>query len=189
MANTQQRVHWRDLIDRALGMADNVNTATYLQLATYDADRGAQVRTLVFRGFSDNSDRLFMATDLHSQKVEQIRADNRVQIAWYLAEAREQFRFSGKLACLDSSAVEQGQRHALWNAMSPRARASFFCDALGQALEGAKELALNTTPPSNFALLALMISDVELLSIAQNPHLRRRFWLGDTGWQQERMPL
>ncbi len=189
MTNTENNIEWRGLIDRAVSLADNVNTAAYLQLATFDDDRGAQVRTLVFRGFSDNSDRLFMATDLRSDKVKQVITDNRVQVAWYFSEAREQYRLSGTMACLGSSAVDQEPRRALWNAMSLSVRASFFCDAMGQEPKDAKELAASATPPDYFALLSMTISEVELLSLAQSPHMRRRFWLGDNGWENERIAL
>jgi hypothetical protein len=66
--------------------------ARYLQLATVRADGRPANRTLVFRGFLADSDRLKFVADSRSQKPEQLNINLGQKLVGIFPKTREQFR-------------------------------------------------------------------------------------------------
>ena len=188
MTQSLDKPDWQQRLELALEKASNRNRAGYVQLATYDRERGAQVRTLVFRGFSKEGYGLLMCSDARSAKMNELANDPRAQIAWYFADAREQFRLSGVLSADNHSVRDGCERVEVWRRMSPRARAAFFRDPFGVPDEMANEFAARPVPPESFVLLLLTVTEVEHLNIASEPHQRTRFNV-DTRWSSTRVPL
>jgi len=182
IGSKRAKPQWRCLIEAALSKADNPNTASFLQLATNDQERGAQVRTLVWRGFTEANHHLLMATDLTTDKVAQLTVDPRAQILWYFTQAREQFRLSGNVVCLDLNAPSQEQRNAVWARLSSRAKHSFLLTKMGEEGKGANTLSHTETPPINFAVLELQVSEVDYLNIRSEPHCRTQYQLIKGVW-------
>ncbi|MEO8891182.1 MAG: pyridoxamine 5'-phosphate oxidase family protein, partial [Coleofasciculaceae cyanobacterium] len=88
---------WRSLLARAIHHNRSLPYSRYFQLATIRADHRPANRTVVFRGFLDETDQLKMITDFRSAKVEQIQQQVWGEACWYFPKTREQFRLSGKL--------------------------------------------------------------------------------------------
>jgi pyridoxamine 5'-phosphate oxidase len=63
---------WRSLLSRALHKNRSLPYARYFQLATVRADSRPANRTVVFRGFLEDTDQLKIITDSRSQKADQI---------------------------------------------------------------------------------------------------------------------
>ena len=63
---------WRSLLSRALHQNRSLPYARYFQLATVRANGHPANRTVVFRGFLDDTNQLKIITDSRSQKIEQI---------------------------------------------------------------------------------------------------------------------
>jgi len=182
---------WRQYIESALAAASNPHTAKYMQLASVDAQLGAQVRTVVYRGFAPFNQQpepcLWVATDSGSDKIAQFQANSKAQIAWYFVDTREQFRLSGEV---ELTGVEQSNQHgrlALWQSMSNSAREAFFTIVGKETdpIDRNPEPLTLSQPPDNFVLLSLQVQEVDHLQIAQLPHQRTRFWYEHDHWHSQ----
>ena len=153
----------------------------YAQLATVRSDGRPANRTVVVRGFLGESNHLSIVTDSRSKKYGEIAANPNVELCWYFAESREQFRLAG-LALGD--AVDSGARRSAWNGLSEGGRRSFFwpeCGAPRAADPEFRAPAELSTPPANFVSLALKISAVDYLDLRPDPHARVSFALNSDG--------
>jgi hypothetical protein len=88
---------WRSHLAAALHRNRSLRFARYLQLATVRVDGRPANRTVVFRGFLEETNCLKFVTDIRSQKVEEINLYPWGEICWYFPKTREQFRIAGKL--------------------------------------------------------------------------------------------
>lgn len=184
---------WRRSIETSIAGASQPNTVKFVQLASVDARLGAQVRTVVFRGFDPSStyqyQRLWVASDANSAKISQFSEDDRTQLVWYFPDTREQFRLSGQVTVVDAESPEQRARHTLWAWLSPSARESFFTTAMGLALDNAAHMAAQEAPPANFVTLSLLVNGAEHLHIASQPHRRTRYFWQENTWLDEAIAL
>ncbi len=165
--------------------------ARYLQLATISAEQEPQVRTVVFRGFVDSCDlaqKLLIATDVRSQKINEIEFNARAQVCWYFSEQRLQFRLLGH-AMSRVSRSNEPERKKVWNEMSSAARIAFFANAMGEISEKEVQTLELSDPPPNFAVIVLNIDQAEVLDISVSPHRRTRHIFAQGEWTERRMPL
>lgn len=66
----------------------------YLTLATV-CNGSPRARTVVFRGFHEDS--ILIYTDTRSAKKTEIELEPRVEICWWMAETKEQYRIKGSV--------------------------------------------------------------------------------------------
>lgn len=119
---------WRSPLKRALHRNRSRPDARYFQLATVRPDGRPANRTVVFRGFLEDSDRLKIVTDIRSQKAEQISLNPQAEVCWYFPITREQFRLQGTLLLVrshDSDPALQQARYLAWQELSDSARIQF----------------------------------------------------------------
>jgi PPOX class probable FMN-dependent enzyme len=93
---------WRSLITRALHQNRSLVYSRYLQLATVRENGFPANRTVVFRGFLDDTNQLKFITDIRSEKAEQILKQSAAEVCWYFPNTREQFRISGELILISA---------------------------------------------------------------------------------------
>jgi pyridoxamine 5'-phosphate oxidase len=130
---------WRLALDKAIRSNKSQVSSKWFQLATVRVDGSPANRTVVFRGFVDGSDALYIVTDSRSNKVGEIARNPCAEIAWYFTISREQFRIRCKL-CVVGPAYTAGEtektsetsspdlarlRVAAWQGMSCAARNGF----------------------------------------------------------------
>ena len=169
---------WRSPLARALHLNCSLAYARYLQLATVRADGRPANRTLVFRGFLADSDRLKFVTDSRSQKPEQIEHQPWAEACWYFPETREQFRLHGYLTLVKADnpdAVLQQARQTAWQETSDATRLQFTWPDPGKpkadaAFEQAPPNAIE--PLANFCLLLLNPVIVDRLELRGEPQNR-----------------
>jgi PPOX class probable FMN-dependent enzyme len=151
-------------------------------LATVRPDGRPANRTLVFRGFLDDSNQLQLVTDARSQKPAQIKHCAWGEVCWYFPKSREQFRFQGRLALVTEQTADvslQAARHQAWQNLSSTAQAQFCWPAPGQPRN--PELAFLPTSPASpepvahFCLLLLDPVSVDHLELTGNPQHRHRY--------------
>ena len=169
---------WRSPLARALHLNRSLTYARYLQLATVRADGRPANRTLVFRGFQTDSDRLKFVTDSRSQKPEQIEHQPWAEACWYFPETREQFRLHGYLTLVKADnpdAVLQQARQTAWQETSDATRLQFTWPDPGKPKADA---AFEQAPPNaiepllNFCLLLLNPVIVDRLELRGEPQNR-----------------
>jgi len=175
---------WRSPLARALDNNSNLAYASYLQLATVRADGRPANRTVVFRGFLEDSNQLQFVTDSRSEKAEQIQHQPWGEACWYFPQTREQFRIFGQLTLVqsqDSETALQQARQTTWQQLSDASRLQFAWPHPG---ENRADVAAFSPPPpdpdlplANFCLLLIepvQVDHLELRGDPQNRWLYRR---------------
>ncbi len=187
---TMSLAPWRSLLARALHKNRSLPYARYFQLATVRADARPANRTVVFRGFLDDSDRLKIITDSRSQKIEQIHYQSWGEACWYFPKTREQFRLAGQLTLVGADHPDPSLREArqtTWQDLSDSARLQFAWPHPGEA-RTEEDGAFSPPPPDpeqplpNFCLLLLEPLQVEHLELRGDPQNR---WLYSQNSSQE----
>jgi pyridoxamine 5'-phosphate oxidase len=171
---------WRSLLARALHKNRSLPDARYFQLATVRSDGLPANRTVVFRGFLDDTDQLKIITDSRSQKAGQINQNSWGEACWYFPKTREQFRLAGELALVGAdhpNQLFQQARQTTWQDLSDSARLQFAWPHPGEPRveDGG---AFSPPPPhleqplANFCLLLLDPIQVDHLELRGEPQNR-----------------
>lgn len=184
---------WRSPLSRALHRNRALVYSRYVQLATVQTNNRPANRTVVFRGFLENSNILRFVTDRRSQKVEQIGHHPWGALCWYFPKTREQFRISGPLMVVTATAKDealQRLRDTTWLALSAGARSQFAWPHPGQPQDNSEaapqESVDLTTPLEPFCLLLLTPHGVDHLKLREQPHHLCRYTLqSDDVWEQQ----
>ena len=170
---------WRSPLARALHRNRSLHEARYLQLATVRATGRPANRTVVFRGFLENTNQLKFITDIRSEKVEEINFYPWGEICWYFSKTREQFRIAGKLVLVVAEYPDAelcSSRRTAWQELSEAARDQFAWPHPGD--DKAEASAFDSGSPdaieplANFCLLLLEPETVDLLELRGEPQNR-----------------
>lgn len=183
---------WRSLIARALHRNRALPYARYVQLATVRPDGKPANRTIVFRGFLDETDQLKFVTDDRSEKPQQIEYCPWAEVCWYFPNTREQFRIAGKLQLIDRShpdeALQKARRQA-WQDMSDSARTQFAWAHPGQPRAAAETFSppmpSQAEPLPQFCLLLLDPVAVDHLELRGDPQNRHQYHFTEGNWKVE----
>jgi PPOX class probable FMN-dependent enzyme len=174
---------WRSPLTRALHHNRNLAYSRYLQLATVRADGRPANRTVVFRGFLEDTDQLKFVTDARSQKVEQILHQPWAEACWYFPETREQFRIAGGLTLVKADYPDttlQQARQTTWQQLSDAARLQFTWPHSGKPRADAAAFELpspdTNEPLPHFCLLLLEPMQVDHLELRGEPQNRSIYW-------------
>ncbi|MDF5735998.1 MULTISPECIES: Npun_F5749 family FMN-dependent PPOX-type flavoprotein [unclassified Nostoc] len=173
---------WRSAIVHALHRNRSLVYARYLQLATVQANGHPANRTLVFRGFLEDTNQLKFITDTRSAKADQIQQQPWAEVCWYFPNTREQFRITGCLTLVsgdDSHQDLQPARISMWQELSDAARLQFAWPHPGKPRVETPEAFAPPAPDpvqpvSNFCLLLLDPVQVDHLELRGEPQNR---WL------------
>lgn len=175
---------WRSPIARALHRNRSLAYARYLQLATVRPDGRPANRTVVFRGFRDDTDQLKFIADDRSEKIEQVDYSTWAEVCWYFPNTREQFRLLGTLTIVKNDHPNdelQQARRSMWQALSDSARVQF-----DWAHPGKPKTDVSSPPPPSpteplphFCLLLLDPSQVDHLELRGDPQNRYLYHQAD----------
>jgi pyridoxamine 5'-phosphate oxidase len=173
---------WRQPLAHALYRNRSIAYSRYAQLATVRSDGRPANRTIVFRGFLNDTNQLKFITDDRSDKIEQILQQPWGELCWYFPKTREQFRLFGELAIVN--AVEQDielakARTAQWQDLSDAARLQFVWPHPSKPRDESTQFDVPAPdpnqPPDNFCLLLLNPIQVDHLELRGNPQNRYRY--------------
>ncbi|WP_166422755.1 pyridoxamine 5'-phosphate oxidase family protein [Paraglaciecola sp. 20A4] len=172
----QQHPSWQSTIERALEVHLSSVTSRYLQLATVDRHGYPHCRTIVFRGFNEGKNQIYLHTDNRSEKMSHLTQKSQVEACWYFAQTREQFRFSGYMDCIahqpgiENQHIDNMNEHSNFDAQKLRhAHWRNLSDALRESYADDYDAA---NPSEHFVLLRLHITQVDYLRLMATPHLR-----------------
>ncbi len=181
---------WRSHLAGTLHRNRSLPVSRYLQLATVRADGRPANRTVVFRGFLENTNHLKFITDIRSQKAEEIDLYPWGEICWYFPKTREQFRIAGKLVLVVAEYSDPElclSRRRAWQELSEAARNQFAWPHPGEdkaeagAFDSASPDAIE--PLANFCLLLLEPETVDLLELRGEPQNRSLYGRdGEGNW-------
>jgi len=176
---------WLAPLARALHLNRSLPYSRYLQLATVRADGRPANRTVVFRGFLEDTNQLKFVIDSRSEKAQQIEHQPWGEACWYFPDTRQQFRLAGYLTLVRSSSADSEReiaRQKTWQELSDAARLQFSWPHPGET-RTEDAAAFSPPPPDvvsplpNFCLLLLdpiQVDRFELRGEPQNRWLYRR---------------
>ncbi|RDX94282.1 Pyridoxine/pyridoxamine 5'-phosphate oxidase 2 [Mucuna pruriens] len=172
-------VAWKQLVLNALESNSHLNHSSFMQLATIGTNRTPSNRTVVFRGFQDNTDNIQINTDARTRKIEELKLCPSAEICWYFTDSWEQFRINGTVDIIDGSnpdPLKLQQRENSWFASSLRSRSQYLCPNPGLPRlneEAQPEISLDpsTGPVDAFCLLILEPNLVDYLNLKSNQRL------------------
>lgn len=180
---------WREPLARALHRNRSLAYSRYFQLATLRSDGRPANRTVVFRGFVEQTNQLKIISDSRSQKVEQITKNSSGEACWYFPKTREQFRFLGELTLVTATSSDRilsSERQHTWQDLSDNARSQFFWPSLGQSRVDASEFTppevFPEEPPAEFCLLLLEPEHVDHLELRGESQNRSLYWREENHW-------
>jgi PPOX class probable FMN-dependent enzyme len=173
---------WRPSLDLALHRNRRSVESRFVQLATVRLDGRPAIRTVVFRGFLDDSCNLVFTTDVRSAKCAEIERSPAAEVCWYFAVTREQFRLSGSIRVVDAStpaASLQDARREAWRELSDETRASFAWPTPGEPRDfQAPRTPISVdaeAPHEHFALMLLSAREVDHLELVGDPQHRWKY--------------
>jgi pyridoxamine 5'-phosphate oxidase len=178
---------WRSPLARALHHNRSLIYARYLQLATVRLDGRPANRTVVFRGFRPDGDRLVLISDDRSQKQAELRGQPWAELCWYFPKSREQFRILGQVEVVDRLSADQSARTQVWQGLSDNARSQFAwpeprADRADSDAFGPQEIDAQQ-PLDSFSVLLLDPTEVDHLELRGAPQNRSLYRLEETGWK------
>ncbi len=182
---------WRSQISRALHLNRSKPYSRYLQLATVNPQGLPTNRTVVFRGFLENSNQLQMIADLRSEKSTHIQHQPWGEICWYFTKTREQFRIAGELTLVSSGFSDLNllkQRRQVWQKLSDAARSQFAWaypkeSRIKDTGSFITAISSETDPLDNFCLLLLNPQKVDHLELKGDPQNRTLYIKdGENSW-------
>ena len=177
---------WRALIANAIHKNSSLVYSRYVQLATVRENGLPANRTVVFRGFLENSNCLRFVTDIRSDKSKQVQKQELAEVCWYFPKTREQFRIAGRLILVsaDSHIDLQTTRIKMWQELSDTARLQFVWPTPGKervSIAAAFTPSAPDTiqPVDSFCLLLLEPTFVDHLQLRGDPQNRYLYEIND----------
>ena len=168
---------WRSPLAHALHRNRALPYARYVQLATLRTDGRPANRTVVFRGFLENTNQLRFVADRRSEKTGQLDVQPWGEICWYFPKTREQFRILGTMRVVSADCADEDllkARKMLWHDLSDGGRSQFAWASPKQP----KAAPLEQTTPNpldplpTFCLLLLEPTQVDHLELRGDPQNR-----------------
>ncbi|KAK6918162.1 Pyridoxamine 5'-phosphate oxidase, Alr4036 family, FMN-binding domain [Dillenia turbinata] len=197
-------VSWKQLLINALESNSNLKHSSFLQLATVGSNGRPANRTVVFRGFLDDTHKIQINTDSRSRKVfhlgiEDLRHCPFGEICWYFTDTWEQFRINGKIDIIDDTVLDPiklQQRDKAWFASSLKSKLQYLGPKPGIPCFSEEpppqqfSLDPSTGPVSAFCLLVLDPDQVDYVNLKTNDRLAftsQTSVNGEKCWNTERI--
>ncbi|KAI9182099.1 hypothetical protein LWI28_022079 [Acer negundo] len=207
---------WNQLLLNALESNSHLKHSSYVQLATIGSNGRPSNRSVVFRGFHENSDNILINTDTRTRKIEELKHCPFAEICWYFTDSWEQFRINGRIDIIDGSNPDSEKlqvrtwgniispncckfhyvqiREKSWFASSPRSRLQYLgpYPGLPHLSEEPQETSVDPSagPVSEFCLLVLDPEQVDYLNLKTNQRLMftsTQSQIGERCWTSERI--
>lgn len=172
---------WRQRLARSLHLSRSKAHARFVQLASLGHDGRVHNRTLVFRGFVDNTDQLIMITDTRSDKYMGLIQHPQVEICWYFEKSREQYRINGDVLVITNASSQADLREQVWHSLSLSAKEQFYW-YLDKAVVA--EIVEQGSIPDTFSVILLQPVSVDYLYLGDE-HTRTISQLVHNKWQEK----
>ena len=168
-------LHARAWARLARGVADRRAAGRHPTLATVDGQGRPQARTVVLRSADPQAAVLQIYTDLHSDKVDELRRTPHAAVQFWDSSAHLQIRLLADADILSGEAVSN-----IWATLSASARDCYgHQPSPGEPLSDG--LGYHRQPAATaFAVLQLWVQEMDILHLGRQ-HRRARFVRAD-GW-------
>ena len=168
---------WRQRLKASQSKEGKLASNRWIQLANVSKNNQPRVRTVVFRGWLDNSTMLIY-TDKRSQKYSDLGDNNNIEVLWLFFKTKSQYRFKGQV-------YELEENDKYWDNLFDRSKDQWFWPYPGKKIDKKQTISpvSNTlSKPSNFSVLKIKIDEVDLLKLEQ-PFHKRYIWKRADEWK------
>tara|TARA_Y100001978_G_scaffold188102_1_gene189244 strand:- start:62 stop:610 length:549 start_codon:yes stop_codon:yes gene_type:complete len=168
---------WRQRLKASQSKEGKQASNRWIQLANVSKNNQPRVRTVVFRGWLDNSTMLIY-TDKRSEKYIDLEANNNIEVLWLFFKSKSQYRFKGKVYELEDNDY-------YWDNLSERSKDQWFWSTPGKRIDQKNTISTidNTlSKPNNFSVLKIKIHEVDLLKLEKPLH-KRYIWSENDNWK------
>ena len=167
---------WRQKLKASQSKEGRSVSSRWIQIANVSQNKQPRVRTVVFRGWLDNNTMLIY-TDKRSEKFNDLEINNNIEILWVFSKSKSQYRFKG-------NAFRLNDDENYWNNLSEKSRIVWFWPCPGKKIDKQNSFKIPNTKikPNNFAVLKLIINEVDLLKL-ENPVHKRYNWKKINKWE------
>ncbi|MFT6267601.1 MAG: PPOX class probable FMN-dependent enzyme [Alphaproteobacteria bacterium] len=206
---------WRQSLARSLHVQRSRPESKFFQVANaylstksqHAGDIVVENRTMVFRGFGENSHTLLAITDDRSDKITQWQQTQNAQLCWYFTKTREQYRISAKVSLIDKNGLYfdnmdsqndefyrtltkdtslQASRAILWSNLSDKAKAQFYWPAPKEPVHIADlNNEVTSEIPDSFVVVCFQPFYVDYLNLTTDPQTREIHEFNETKWVYE----
>lgn len=175
---------WRQSLARSLHTERSKPESKFFQVASIALDEGTnkltvENRTLVFRGFVDNSISLLAITDSRSDKYTQWLHEPQSEICWYFTETREQYRIKNSVTLIgqdvnDAMGTKASLRAQVWRSLSAKSKEQFLWPRPKQTVDEKPILVHHKASniPETFVVLVFNPISVDYLNLTTIPQTR-----------------
>jgi PPOX class probable FMN-dependent enzyme len=199
VANAYQKKNVKDEANNNAASSEHSTEKAFANIPSNSAIT-VENRTMVFRGFVDNSHTILAITDSRSDKVEQWQDNQQSQICWYFTKTREQYRISAIVSLLNgypsqsqidfdnmsgdvTNSIEErveknkALRADVWSRLSDKAKEQFFWPDPKQEVghDDEKHAKMKNDAdeiPRNFTLVCFHPYYVDYLNLSTSPQTR-----------------
>ena len=172
--------YWRQELKAYQKKEEKIISNRWIQIATVNNNNEPRLRTVVFRGWlKDNS--MLIYTDNRTEKVKDIKNNNKVEVLWLFTKSKSQFRFKG-----EANIVHDDIKY--WEALNYKSRSTWFWPNPGYEFNNQdyfKDFD-REEKPVNFLVFEIIIHKVELLKLEKPLH-KRYIWEESNNWIKKKI--
>ena len=168
---------WRQRLKASQSKEGKLASNRWIQIANVSRDNQPRVRTVVFRGWRDNSTMLIY-TDKRSQKYIDLETNNNIEVLWLFLKTKSQYRFKGIV-----NELEDNDKY--WDDLFERSKDQWFWPSPGKRIAQKNTMSSidnKRSKPNNFSVLEIKINEVDLLKL-ENPFHKRYIWKKTDNWE------
>ena len=168
---------WRQSLKASQSKEGKQSSNRWIQLANISKKNQPRVRTVVFRGWLDNTTMLIY-TDKRSEKYADLETNNNIEVLWLFYKTKSQYRFKGKV-------TELKNNDKYWDNLFERSKEQWFWPSPGKKIgqkDNLSSIDNKLSKPNNFSVLTININEVELLKLEKPLH-KRYIWKKIDNWQ------
>ena len=170
---------WRQELKSAKKKEGKSPLARWIQLSTVSNNNEPRIRTVVFRGWKQESSMLIF-TDSRSDKIKHLKKNSNAEVLWLFLRSKSQFRFKGKIK-------ELRVNTKYWDSLSDRSKSTWFWQHPGKKIHNniqpSQIIHTNLKKPENFVVLEFEIYSVDLLKLTTPIH-KRYIWNKGNNWEK-----
>lgn len=187
---------WRQSLVRSLHLHRSKPEAKYFQIASISSGTQVKNRTMVFRGFIEDSLDILAVTDSRSEKIQDWHANPHSEICWYFAKSKEQYRISVNVELYRNETDHLRQK--TWQQLSTNAKSQFYWPSPkapfdnnglhlfdSDSLKKGRNLTANEKidVPDSFVVVRFIPIQVDYLNLSDTPQTREIHQCRSRTWE------
>ena len=168
---------WRQKLKASQSREGKLKSNRWIQIANVSKNNQPRVRTVVFRGWLNNSTMLIF-TDKRSQKYVDLETNNNIEVLWLFFKTKSQYRFKGKV-------YELIDDDKYWDNLVDRSKEQWFWPSPKAKINQKNTISSKDnilSKPNNFSVLQIKINEVDLLKLEKPLH-KRYIWKKIDDWK------